>query len=225
MPTVPAVTDAYAKVPDYRIASGNSDRAVEREIARDLLAVSRYLDGRLGRFFTKDAAVVARTFWTPNGRTGGDPDGENPWGQNGNAQAILFVDDMAVAPTVIRLDVDRDGVFTDETNLVAADYRLQPLNAMLGPEPEPYTSIELTPWGAWGSWPRGCMVEVTAQWGFPAVPSAIVSGTIELTRILRLESPRATQTVNMGLDQIEQTSREAREIVAGLVQHYRKFTL
>lgn len=228
MPTTPAVTDAYAKVTDYKAAAGLTDDSKDLAVARDLMAVTQFLARRLNRFFTKDAAAVARTFWTPNGRSIGNPDGENPYGYGAreNPQAILFVDDMAVAPTSIKIDTDRDGSFADETALAAADYLLQPLNAPAGPEPAPYTSLELTPWGAWGSWPRGCLVEVTAQWGWPGdPPPAIVSATIELTRILRLESPRATATVNLGLDTIEQVSAEARSIIHNLVRDYSRFTL
>ena len=148
------VTDAYASTTTYRDLISKTDTAEDAEIDGDLKAVSRYLDRRLGRFFTKDASAVARTYMR-GPQT--DP-------------RILWVDDIAASPTSIKIDDDNDGSFADETALAAADFELWPLNAGKGAEPQPWTMIYLPKSGSKGNWPAGHRVEVTAQWGWPAIP-------------------------------------------------------
>lgn len=223
-----AVTDAYASVATFRAVTGSNDRAQEAAIRRELVAAARYLDGKLGRFFTKDAAVVARYYDTPRAGLGRfDPDGESPYGGFDDPQAVLFVDDIATATgLIVKIDDDRDGSFADSTALtIGTDFVLTPENAQRGPEPRPYTAIRLTPYGAWGRWPAGCRVEVTAIYGWPAVPAPIETATIELVRLIRIQGPRATNVVNIGLENIEQVSPEARAIVEKLVRDYARFTL
>lgn len=203
-----AVTDPYAFVADYRAVASNTDSGEEDEILRDLIATSRGLDKRLHRFFTQDAAAVTRTYRVPRA--------------TGRAIHTLFVDDLADASAItsIKIDQDRNGSFDDAIALAAADFLLSPENADQGPDPHPFYAIELTPWGTIRQWPPGVLVEVVAMFGWDAVPAAIVTATIELTRILRLESPRAMRTIQLGLDTIVETSREAKEIVLKLVKDY-----
>jgi hypothetical protein len=172
-----------------------------------LLAVSRYLDLKLGRFFTKDAAAVTRTY---------DPRDVSLGSDYGITR--LRTDDMAAAPTLIRIDATRDGVF--ETTLISTDYELLPRNAIRGPEPKPYREIRLLSTGSYTGWIFDSLVEVTAVWGWPSVPEAIVQATCQLVAILRLESPRATSQMNQGFDAIIGTSREAQDIVEQLQRAY-----
>ena len=144
----------------------------------DLKAVSRYLDRMLGRSFTKDAEAVARIFVR---QPQGDP-------------RVLWVDDLAVVPASIKIDENGDGGFAGETALAADDFELWPLNADKGPEARPWTMIHLPPSGGRAGWPAGRRVEVTAQWGWPAVPEAIARATAHLTAVLRLETPQGHQT-------------------------------
>ena len=199
------VTDAYASATTYRDLISKTDTAEDAEIDSDLKAVSRYLDRRLGRFFTKDASAVARTYMRGPHT---DP-------------RILWVDDIAASPTSIKIDDDNDGSFADETALAAADFELWPLNAGKGAEPQPWTMIYLPKSGSKGNWPAGHRVEVTAQWGWPAIPDAIVRATAHLTAILRLETPRATRRIPE-LGDVVEASREAQSIVRELAGAYRR---
>ena len=56
------VSDPYADPPTYRAVVTKSDSGSDAEVLQDLVAISRYLDRRLGRFFSKDAAPVARMY-------------------------------------------------------------------------------------------------------------------------------------------------------------------
>ena len=106
------------------------------------------------------------------------------------------------------------------TTLATTDYELLPLNANRGPEPRPYTRIGMTSWGKYSSFSAGERVEVTAQFGWPAVPEAIQRACIHLTAILRLETPRATRRIAELGDVIE-TSQDAQFIVKQLVDQYK----
>lgn len=82
------------------------------------------------------------------------------------------VDDIAsTSGLIVKTDDDADGVF--ETTWAASDYQLEPLNQRLNGQPWPYTKV-----GAVGSREfsfdgRRPLVQVTAKWGWPAIPSAI----------------------------------------------------
>jgi hypothetical protein len=226
------VTDVYATVAEYRTRVGRLDPGAGDDalIAADLLAISRYLDRKLGRFFTQDAAPVARTYTTAPARWGVQmPAGmswdvaENPWRAAGLTR-VLHIDDL-VAVTEIVVDEGRDGSFVGDVPLTPNDYLLLPQNAPLGPEPRPYTAIELTPWGRLIAWPALVRVRVTGIWGWPAVPEPVRAATIELARLLRLETPRATTRVNETLDQVVSTSPQARAIVDDLVRQYARVRL
>lgn len=117
----------------------------------------------------------------------------------GDGTRVLRVDDIgSTSGLVIKIDDDNDGSVADETALTSSDYQLRPLNAASMVQPESYNQIHLPAWSSRGSWPRGVLVSVTAVWGWPAVPEQIVSATIELTRLLRVEGPRATNRLDEG---------------------------
>ena len=200
-----AVTDAYASAAAYRKLISKTDSADDAEIDTDLRAVSRYLDRMLGRFFTRDAEAAARIF------------AREPQGH----PRVLWVDDLAVVPTSVKIDENGDGGFAGETSLAAADFELWPLNAGKGPEPRPWTMIHLPASGGRAGWPAGRRVEVTAQWGWPAIPDAIARATAHLTAVLRLETPRATRRVPE-LGGAFEASREAQDIVRELAGAYRR---
>lgn len=218
-----AVTDPFANVALYRASSGKTDPGADAEILRGLTTITRYLQKRLGRSFTKDAAAVARIF-VPKSRNRSPVEGwaeaENPWKASG-ASRVLYVDDL-VSVSALEIDTNRDGTYA--TDLSASDYELTPRNAAVGAEPGPYTAIELTSNGSQWAWSPGINVKVTGIWGWPSVPEPIVAGCIEITRILRLESPRAFNTVaDFGVANI--TNAQARNLVEELVQHYSKVSL
>lgn len=196
-----AITDAYATAQEYREVGGAVSAGTDAVIDRDLIAVSRWLEHKLGRFFNVDASDVARIYVTSGAEK-------------------LWIDDLSAAPTTIKIDEDADGDFSDETALASTDYELRPLNAVLGPEPGPYTHIVLTSWGTKGRWGRNQRVEITGKWGWASVPESVKSATIEFTRLWRMESPRATTRIS----EIEGTiamSGPARSMLDNLMSKYK----
>ena len=196
-----AIGDAYATAAQYKEQRDKTSAADDTALTRELMAVSRMIDRTLGRpaGFNKDASAVARVFATR-------------WND-----AILDVDDY-VSISAIGIDADYTGVY--DTALVVADWESLPLNSAAGPEPRPYNQIRLLPWRSRTLWTPSERVQVTAIWGWPTVPSAIVAATIELTAILRMESPRATNRITE-MNQVIGTSRAAQNILAELMDAYK----
>jgi hypothetical protein len=203
-----AVTDAYASAATYRGLISKTDTGEDAEILTDLTAISRYMERRLGRFFTTDADNVNRVYQAV---------------QYSNQPKSLFIDDL-VTVDHIKVDTDDDGSFGDESAWATTDYELRPRNAADGPEPGPYTEVFIPPWSSKDLWGQH-RVEIGGKFGWPAVPSAIEQACVQLTGILRLETPRATRSVNVGAETVLETSRQAQEIVMALMTVYAKRSL
>lgn len=211
-----AVTDPYCDAATYRAIVSKSDTAKDAEILADLRAVSRLIDRRTGRFFGRDAVAVARVYRVPTGYASY---------RDADYLATLEVDDIATsAGFSVVDDADADGLF-GEAAWAATDYELRPVNAGVGPEPAPYTRLAVPSWSTkTGSFGGAQRLQVTAVWGWPAVPDAIVRATAHLTGILRLESPRATSRVSE-MGEVISTSRQARDIVDDLVTAYKRHAI
>jgi|TARA_R110002020_G_scaffold273457_4_gene488613 hypothetical protein len=202
-----AVTDAYATAATYRAMLSKSDTAEDAEILTDLTAISRYIERKLGRFFTTDASNVTRVY------------------QNTlytNQPKTLFVDDL-VSINTLKVDENDDGTF-GESAWASTDYELLPRNAADGPEPAPYTELFIPPWSTKNLWGHH-RVELNGKFGWPSVPSAIERACVQLTGILRLETPRGTRQVNIGAETVLETSEIAQDIVADLLNVYGKRSL
>lgn len=199
-----SIGDAYATVQQYRDSKEKSTVDDDTSIQRELVAVSRFLDQQLGH----------RLGFNNDGTSPAD-DVDRIYGP-GSGPYLDINDHVSI--TTITVDENRDNTFA--LTLTATDYELLPRNATLLPEPEPYRTVMLTDYGALTKWPTGARVKVTGIGGWPAVPAAILTATIELTGILRLESPRATNRVNE-MNQVLSTSRAAQDILRGLTEAYR----
>lgn len=167
------ISDAYATVEQYRALTGKTDTSADAQIIIDLIAISRYLDGKLGRWFNKDASDTTRLYL---------PD---------SIIDTLHVEDVV---SVTEVAIESGDSFDAIT-----DYLLLPLNADKQPEPRPFTSIRLRN----STFPADYQVRVTGVHGWPNVPDAIQRATIHLAAILRIESPRATRRISELGDAIE----------------------
>jgi hypothetical protein len=167
------ISDAYATVEQYRALTGKTDTAADSLIITDLLAISRYLDGKLGRYFNKDLSDTTRLYM---------PD---------SAITTLYIEDV-VAITEVALE-------SGDSFDALTDYTLLPLNADKQPEPRPFSAIKLRS----SVFPADTQVRVTGIHGWPAVPDAVQRATIHLAAILRIESPRATRRISELGDSIE----------------------
>lgn len=195
-----ALSDAYATKEQYRAQAGKQSSDDDVTIEQQLLAISRYIDvlcrRKLG--FGRDGTVagddeVTRTYVMGRG-------------------TVLDIHDH-VSVSAVAIGNHYSGVY--DAALATTAYVLLPRNAPTGPEPEPYRQIEFL-----SSVPgEDALVRVTGIGGWPAVPAAIVSATVELTAILRMESDRATYSVNE-LNHVLSASRAAMDIIPGLIRAY-----
>jgi len=207
------ITSAYADAAAYRAMFHGTDTTLGTETDEVLMAVSRYLDEKLGRTFNQDAAVV--TFQVVTGRKKSD---------------YLEVPDISTKTGfVVKVDEDGDGDLTDETALtIDTDFYLRGEDFGFDPD----TGSEARPWvdlwiPSWGSpqlsyFPARTLVQLTYKRGWAAVPKAIEHAAIQIAGIWLLQSPRATQRIAEGLDSVIGTSREGQSILSKLTAHYRR---
>lgn len=143
-------------------------------------------------------------------------------------QQKLYVDDISTTDGVI-VEYRYAGGLPWYT-LRAENYELGPEDAPEGwLEPQPFTYIELFPANSQLTvWPDQSghrnyppEMRVAARWGWPEVPDAIKSATVEIVGIYTLENPRVKVETNaMGIP-IE-LPREARTFLDRLIGDYRK---
>ncbi|OGT26066.1 MAG: hypothetical protein A2Z17_06870 [Gammaproteobacteria bacterium RBG_16_66_13] len=203
-----AVTDPYAVALDYRARVGKTGTGSDTDILAQLTAVSRYLDLRLRRFFTQDAAVVTRLY-------------------DGNGEARLWLPDDIATSTglVVTVDLDGDYSFADETALtIDTDFWLGPENADKGSEPRPWEYLDVHPSsGQLSIWPdQQRAIQVTAKFGWPAVPAAIKEATISITRQLRDMEESGMTYALQEIDTVVNQSREMSALLWRLQQVYAK---
>jgi hypothetical protein len=170
------VTDAYATVDEYKARVGKTTSGDDTVLAAQLLTVSRQIDKECERFFGQDAAAVDRLY-------------------DGNGLTRLYVDDIAsLTELAVKVDLDGDWDFGDTDEVLTKDthFWLGPVNADKGSEPGPWRCLDIIPGnGRLSLWPeRPRSVQVTALFGWPAVPGAVKELTVYMTRDwrARLES-------------------------------------
>lgn len=151
-----------------RLKITDSDR--DARLARNLAAASRSIDKTCGRRFYLDPAPVARIL-NPRSRTVLDEDGWH----------LLTADIGDVAGLVVQ--TGRTPAWSDITTQVEAE----PTDAL--EQLQPVTSL-LRIGGVWPSG-GGQRVQVTARWGWPAVPDEVREATALLANRLfkRTDSP------------------------------------
>ena len=169
-----ALVNAYVEVNDVTShlssmgqATGDNLELVERAIN----AASRSIDQHCRRRFFADSSATARVF-----RSEG-------WD-------LCYVDDISTTTgLVVKTDTSDSGTF--DTTWAASDYELAPINGVSSAgEAWPYEALRAVesrrfPWG------RRSTVEVTAVWGWPAVPVSVTEACLLLASRLyrRRQSP------------------------------------
>lgn len=207
---MPAITDPYAVASEYRAAANLSDSGDDAGILINLTAISRYIENLMSRTFNQDAEDTTRIYVGPR-RTNNPADARS-----------IFIDDI-VSVTTLKVDTNGDGLFSDETELAVTDFELWPLNAAQGSEARPFTRIELPPSSSTTiGFPPGARIQVVGIHGWPAVPAPVKQATIEITRLLRLDTARAKNTMNLSSDRIETIIPEARTLVFGMLKSYQR---
>lgn len=184
----------------------------EWQLAQAIKAASRSVDNYCGRRFWLDPDPVTRTF-VAAGSIG-----------------LEFPDDGIGDLTGLAVATDPAGDATYPTVWAPADYQLLPIDApYAAPEPQPWTAIQAVgtltfPFvGGWRSISVGRQdrVQITARWGWPAVPDAVVSACLIKAAALyhRKDSPQGI--AGFGDFGVVRLSRREDTDVCGLLDPYR----
>lgn len=174
-----AITNGYTTLVLIKAYLGITVSTYDTQLESAVNAASRTIDNYCQRKFWLDPTAVARTF-VPQTLT-----------------HIEFDADIGdAASVVLKTDASGDGVY--ETTWVASDYQLLPVGAATAfPEAEPWTEIRAVgtktfPWlvNTWLT--RLDRVQITAKWGWPAVPDSVSQAClIKAARLFhRKDSPQ-----------------------------------
>ena len=143
----------YITYDQYRIRHNITTSTDSATIGAVITEASRMIDGLCGRRFDADAAATARVFHPVDSH-------------------VVWIDD-ALEISAVKTDVADDGSYG--TTWDAADYQAWPLNGV-GPNMVsgwPYTRLHAIESKTFPTSHRRASVQVTAKWGWAAVPNDI----------------------------------------------------
>ena len=153
-----AITNGYATLAEIRSELGNyavADTTDDAKLEMSVEAASRMIDGWCGQRFWIDGSVATRYFTAYDGVVDLS---------DGDFGGIATSTGLIVA-------TDDDNALTYGTTWATSDYRLLPLNAAA--DGEPWTELGASPVGAYLFPTYADAVEITAKFGWPAVPTDV----------------------------------------------------
>lgn len=151
-----AAVNGYCTLEEFRAYARETTTvtADDSEYEAVIESASRWIDDYCGRRFYQDASATARVFHATDYTT-------------------VCVDDVSTTTgLVVESDTGNDGTYS--STISSSDYQLEPLNGVVdGISGWPYTRIVLleAPWFRTSG--RRAGVQVTARWGWAAVPDAV----------------------------------------------------
>ena len=152
-----SLTNCYATLDQLRSEiTSLTDVDSDDQLERALNAASRQIDAHCGRRFWQDATVKVRTFHADDALT-------------------CEVDDISTTTgLIVKADTGGDGTYAS-TLTITTHFVLEPLNAAAETPVRPYTSIPIVD-GTGGYFPLAKRpgVQVTAKFGWPAVPDDVL---------------------------------------------------
>lgn len=140
---------------------GIADSTWDTDIGRAVTTASVAIDAFCNRSFSQDGSATAKVFRPQTWET------------------CPVVDISTTTGLVVKTDDDDDGVF--ETTWSSTDYELEPLNGLNGPLVWPYTRVRAVGDRVFPMGTRRSPVQVTARWGWAAIPSPVVQSALHLT--------------------------------------------
>ena len=183
-----AITNGYTDLPTFKAAMGieSSDTTDDTALETSIETASRQIEAHCGkgRKFWQDATVVARSYYPDNART-------------------LCVDDISTTTgLIVKLD-DGDDATYSTTLTINTDFILLPLNAAAEYPVQPWTQIRLLD-GVTSGFTRLSSgrpyVQVTAQFGWSAVPNAVARACIVQARSIFKSEDTTFGFVQAGID-------------------------
>ena len=162
-----AITNGLCSLSDVKAALGITDTVDDDRISLAIDAASRLIEASCSRIFTRDDTPSARRYVS-----------NDPW--------LVEVDDIATTVgMVVQSDYAGDGTFG--TTWSTSDYQTEPVNGVFeGQTGWPITKIRAISdlyFPVWGgiAYPKPytqALVEVTAVWGWPSIPSPVQKAAV-----------------------------------------------
>jgi hypothetical protein len=205
-----AIVNGYATRNQIKAALriGTADTQDDDLIDNCAGAASRLIDGYANRQFWAYSTASARVFTAAT-------------------DFVCQVDDMSGTAITVRSSQQANQIF--DTIWTTSDYQLEPLNGILDGLTVPYTRIRAIGDYLWptlnNNFGEEALVQVTATWGWPAVPEPITQATIiQASRIFkRYDSPLGV--AGFGDLGVMRVSRALDPDVMQLVEPYRKMRM
>ena len=152
-----AITNGYATLNEFKaylFPSSNYGTAEDPQMEAAIESASRIIDAHTNRRFYSDSTVSARVYYA-------------------DTPIRCTVDDFStITGLIIKTDTGDNGTY-DQT-WAATEYILEPLNAEIGGvASQPYNSVIATIPKLFPTTGRRPRVQVTAKWGWAAVPDTV----------------------------------------------------
>lgn len=158
------IANGYCTLGEFKAALGIATSSNDAFIEECIETASRDIDAHCGRRFYLDANPSARSYQSLN-------------------QYEVWTDDMGAAPTAVKTDTGDDGGFA--TTWASTDYVLKPWDG-IGPNGQtgwPYSIICAVEGNTFPVIVRPNNVQVTARWGWAAVPTPIKTACRRLAQL------------------------------------------
>jgi len=183
-----AIVNGLATLTEFKSVLGiaAADTTDDAELEDCVETASRDVEAYCGkgRKFWQDSTVVDRKYFPSN-------------------TACLYVDDISTTTgLVVKVDLDDDGTF-ETTLTIDTDFAVRPVNAAADYPVRPWTRIVLLG-GALSGWQ--CLssgrpfVQVTAKFGWSAVPEAVKRATLLQAKTLFKADDTTFGTFQLGID-------------------------
>lgn len=205
-----AIVNGYATRNQIKAALriGTADTQDDELIDNCAGAASRLIDGYANRAFWVVGTATSRVF-------------------TAGSDFVCQVDDMSGTAITVKSSQQANQIF--DTTWTTSDYQLEPVNGILDGLTVPYTRIRAIGDYLWptlnNNYGEEALVQVTALWGWPAVPEPITQATIiQASRIFkRYDSPLGV--AGFGDLGVMRVSRALDPDVMQLVEPYRKMRM
>lgn len=148
-----AITNGLCTLSDVKTAMSVYDSTDDGRIELAINTASRMIEAACNRRFYADANASARTYVA-------------------TTHVLTLTDDISTTTgLIVKTDPGATGTFTETWQ--AADYQLEPLNGIVDGQTWPYTQIRAIRTFTFPFDYGQALVQVTAKWGWSAVPDPI----------------------------------------------------
>lgn len=155
-----SITNGYATLAQLKARLAITSTADDTLLEEAVESASREIDKHCGRRFYLDAAATARTYY---------PD---------NCDKVTVDDFYETGSLVVKTDGGDDGTY-ETTLTLNTDFFLKPLDGVVdGESGWPYNKLITTTVGRFPVWGRRPSVQVTAKWGWAAIPRPVVQACL-----------------------------------------------